>query len=272
MLIIIRGEKVLRANKFDFTGHPYSKRMIQSSVMDYNLDDKNSSQTETEIHKNIENKPAFRQTENKKPQKSRIPAGEPLFDPVSQTGTENNPDTPEDNPDTIFEPPFSQTETKNHLDESNGHAAQVKNATIQNESGINEDLSSGSTVQQQKNPAVSQTEIKNNKKKPTRRASNQLPETDYTKLLESFKSQSNKKSKQYKKDNPADELDNPNETDNLKERTLFVPDNETPDNQIETVLPLETTSTQNEFVESLDFGLDSFDSSVTGNDNPPDDF
>jgi hypothetical protein len=109
-------------------------------------------------------------------------------------------------------------------------------------------------------------------KKPAQRASNQLPETDYTKLLESFKQQSNNKSKQYKKDNPADELDNLNETDNLKERTLFVPDDETPDNQIEPVLPLETTSTQSESVESLDFGLDSFDSSVAGNDNPPDDF
>jgi len=240
--------------------------------MDYNPDDKNSSQTETEIPENAKNKPAFCQTENKKPQKSGIPAGEPLFDPVSQTGTENNPDTPEDNPDTVFEPPFSQTDIENHLDEANGHAAQVKNATIQNESGINEGLSSGSTVQHQENPAVSQTEIKNNKKKPDWRASNQLPKTDYAKLLESFKPQSNNKSKQKKKDNSVEELNNPNETDNLKKRTLFVPNDETPDNQIETVIPLATTSTQGESVESLDFGLDSFDSSVAGNDNPPDDF
>ena len=35
MLIIIRGEKILRADKFDFTGHPYAKRMVKSSVFDY---------------------------------------------------------------------------------------------------------------------------------------------------------------------------------------------------------------------------------------------
>ena len=250
MLIIIRGEKVLRANKFDFTGHPYAKRMIQSSVMDYNPDDKKLSQTGTEILENTKNKPPLHQTENKKPLKAGIPAGKPLFNPFSQTETENNLDTPEDNPDTSPESPFSQTEIENHLDEAEGHAAQEKNDPVQNESGINENLSSDTIVQHQENPVVSQTESQNIKKKNTQRTKSQVPETDYTKLLESFKPQSNKNPKQKKKDNPADELDNPNET----------------------VLPLATTSTQGESMESLDLGLDSFDSSVAGNDNPPDDF
>ena len=52
MLIIIRGEKVLRANKFDFTEHPYAKRLIQSSVMDYDPNNKNLSQTENKNRKN----------------------------------------------------------------------------------------------------------------------------------------------------------------------------------------------------------------------------
>ena len=35
LLIILRGENVLRANKFDFTKHPYAKKMIPASIFDY---------------------------------------------------------------------------------------------------------------------------------------------------------------------------------------------------------------------------------------------
>ncbi len=35
MLIVIRGENVLRCNKFDFTGHPYAKHMVQSNIFNY---------------------------------------------------------------------------------------------------------------------------------------------------------------------------------------------------------------------------------------------
>lgn len=36
LLIVIRGENVLRAKKFDFTSHPYAKRMVPASIFDYN--------------------------------------------------------------------------------------------------------------------------------------------------------------------------------------------------------------------------------------------
>ena len=35
LLIIIRGQKVLRAKKFDFTGHPYAKECVKVSIRDY---------------------------------------------------------------------------------------------------------------------------------------------------------------------------------------------------------------------------------------------
>ncbi len=35
VLIIIRGQKILRAWKFDYTGHPYAKEMSKTSIQDY---------------------------------------------------------------------------------------------------------------------------------------------------------------------------------------------------------------------------------------------
>ena len=35
MLVVIRGQNVLKLNKFDFTGHPMSRQMIPVSIMDY---------------------------------------------------------------------------------------------------------------------------------------------------------------------------------------------------------------------------------------------
>ena len=35
LLIIIRGQKVLRARKFDYTGHPYAKECVKASILDY---------------------------------------------------------------------------------------------------------------------------------------------------------------------------------------------------------------------------------------------
>jgi type IV secretion system protein VirD4 len=35
LLIILRGENVLRAKKFDYTRHPYAKRLVPSSIFDY---------------------------------------------------------------------------------------------------------------------------------------------------------------------------------------------------------------------------------------------
>jgi type IV secretion system protein VirD4 len=35
LLIILRGENVLRAKKFDYTEHPFAKRIVESSIFDY---------------------------------------------------------------------------------------------------------------------------------------------------------------------------------------------------------------------------------------------
>ena len=35
MLVIIRGQKMLKLNKFDYTRHPMSKDMIRTSILDY---------------------------------------------------------------------------------------------------------------------------------------------------------------------------------------------------------------------------------------------
>jgi type IV secretion system protein VirD4 len=36
LLIIIRGENVLRAKKFDYIKHPYAKKLIPASIFEYN--------------------------------------------------------------------------------------------------------------------------------------------------------------------------------------------------------------------------------------------
>ena len=36
LLIILRGQNVLRARKFDYTGHPYAKQLVRTSIFDYN--------------------------------------------------------------------------------------------------------------------------------------------------------------------------------------------------------------------------------------------
>ena len=35
MLVIIRGQNLLRLNKFDYTRHPMSKEMVRTSIMNY---------------------------------------------------------------------------------------------------------------------------------------------------------------------------------------------------------------------------------------------
>ena len=35
MLVVIRGQNILKLNKFDYTGHPMSRQMIPVSILDY---------------------------------------------------------------------------------------------------------------------------------------------------------------------------------------------------------------------------------------------
>ena len=63
MLIIIRGEKVLRANKFDYTGHPYAKKLIKSSIYDYNARTDSKAGSDITHGGHIPRAPAQRRTE-----------------------------------------------------------------------------------------------------------------------------------------------------------------------------------------------------------------
>jgi type IV secretion system protein VirD4 len=35
LLIVLRGENVLRAKKFDYTRHPYAKELVRTTIFDY---------------------------------------------------------------------------------------------------------------------------------------------------------------------------------------------------------------------------------------------
>jgi len=106
-----------------------------------------------------------------------------------------------------------------------------------------------------------QTGTENGKKRAAQRAKTQVPATDYTKLLDSFKSQSDKKSKQSPKGSQKDILKE-EDIGLLEENTAIY------QTEMETNVPLVAAATQVD----LDFGADSFDSGSTGNDRPPDDF
>lgn len=158
MLIIIRGEKMLRAHKFDYTGHPYAKRMVKTSIFSYSPQDEGRfSQTETECSQPPEDlarsspankKPARRQTETRK----RL----------------NNPREKPQQLDTPKNIPFCQTETGKSLDELNSpgdrHAQRKEPVPGQIDSkkaagaATESPARSGDTVQHSKKSAPRQTE------------------------------------------------------------------------------------------------------------------
>jgi len=49
LLIVIRGENCLRAWKFDYLGHPYAKRIVRSSIFDYNPRPMTNQYPQTEL-------------------------------------------------------------------------------------------------------------------------------------------------------------------------------------------------------------------------------
>jgi len=69
LLIILRGENVLRAKKFDYTGHPYARKLVRSSIFDYNPEaDTTAPHTEPEKPMESHNgheEPPIPQTEKK---------------------------------------------------------------------------------------------------------------------------------------------------------------------------------------------------------------
>jgi type IV secretion system protein VirD4 len=49
LLIVIRGENVLRAKKFDYIYHPYAKSLIPASIFDYHPRSENNHAPQAEI-------------------------------------------------------------------------------------------------------------------------------------------------------------------------------------------------------------------------------
>ena len=57
MLVIIRGQNLLKLNKFDYTLHPMSKEMVRTSIMDYSPRSHYVPPPQTEKEKPLEDKP-----------------------------------------------------------------------------------------------------------------------------------------------------------------------------------------------------------------------
>lgn len=90
LLIIIRGQKVLRARKFDYTGHPFAKDCVKASILDYKSN--HSPPPEPEI---VQAEPAAAEETQSKanPQKSDDPgAATPPAQDTQKKGTPKSDD------------------------------------------------------------------------------------------------------------------------------------------------------------------------------------
>ena len=65
MLVIIRGQNILKLNKFDYTRHPMSREMVRISIMDYHPRTGFPSMTQTDFEKTPEAKPRRERTGRK---------------------------------------------------------------------------------------------------------------------------------------------------------------------------------------------------------------
>ena len=75
MLVIIRGQNILKLKKFDYTRHPMSKEMVRTSIMDYNPRFQFVPPPQTEPEKPPEEKPK-RQTRGRKLSRADSPPPE----------------------------------------------------------------------------------------------------------------------------------------------------------------------------------------------------
>jgi len=75
MLVIIRGQNLLKLNKFDYTRHPMSKEMVRTSIMDYSPRPYYVAPPQTEKEKLAEGKPK-RQTRGRKLSRADSPPPE----------------------------------------------------------------------------------------------------------------------------------------------------------------------------------------------------
>lgn len=75
MLVIIRGQKMLKLNKFDYTNHPMSREMVRSSIMDYQPQVRYSPPPQTEPAPAPAKKPR-RESRGRKLNRMDTPPGE----------------------------------------------------------------------------------------------------------------------------------------------------------------------------------------------------
>jgi len=282
MLIIIRGEKVLRANKFDYIGHPYAKRIIKTSALDYRPNNKQDSQTETETARpkaadssvpvSFQRKPTGSGVPKNRtsPGKKKIAKGVEVYDPLCQTETEDKQDeaAPENNPflrQTDIKIPPDTPEAKG------GSPSSAEGNKLQSQSDTGVEiycpLNAGPeecTVQPKAKTPSGQTESKNPQKKPTRAAKAKPTEPDYSFVLESFKPQSKNATNPSKRDPPKDDAiqESP-----LDEMDTGVHIEKSFDSQTDTEPPPETAAPQLELPEVPDTASSQF-----GGNEPPDDF
>ena len=86
LLIIIRGENVLRAKKFDYTKHPYAKELFRSSIFDYNPHSRTESDNRLTVRPEIADH-VISQTDNVN---HAIPQTEKLKQVIPQTESEGS--------------------------------------------------------------------------------------------------------------------------------------------------------------------------------------
>ena len=71
LLIIIRGQKVLRAKKFDFTEHPYAKECVKAHIRDYKPAHPEEKPAPVMVHPQAEETPPPEKNEDGKRENSR---------------------------------------------------------------------------------------------------------------------------------------------------------------------------------------------------------
>jgi type IV secretion system protein VirD4 len=83
LLIIIRGQKILRAKKFDYTGHPYAKECVKASIQDYPLLQRVPAVEPKPVPETPDSMPAPAQKESAPPIEP-APSAEPAPAPAAQ--------------------------------------------------------------------------------------------------------------------------------------------------------------------------------------------
>ena len=81
LLIIIRGQKVLRAKKFDFTEHPYAKECERTSIQQYHSEQV-PTQPQEALDQSIPPKPSVTELPGQAPAASEKPPAKPKASPA----------------------------------------------------------------------------------------------------------------------------------------------------------------------------------------------